>query len=418
MTRTQFGLLCASGWLWVCLAVGGAGNCSAQVSDHLLPTNTELARVALERAWWSQATINPARSVVRHLVVDEDVLLVQTSGGVVTAFDSETGRKLWARQLGQRDDPQYRATSNRDFVFIVSGINLYCLGKFDGKIAWWLRLPRDPSTSPTVDDRQIYFGTVDGSVFAYDLRELDKLFDQGRLPEFAVSALRWRFKTGGEILSAPISTGRVVNFASKDASLYSVGTALGRLQWQFETDAPASAPLAEHAEYIVMPTADFNVYCIKKETGALEWRPFVLGYPVRVQPQIIDEHIYLIALEGGLYCLSLRKGERLWSYPRITGFVAATDQFVYVTDVVGNLVVLHRQNGALRGALPLRRFSVRLANNRTDRIYLCTPDGLVLCLREVGREFPWFHLHPERMPILPELAPAQTAQSQSGSTTQ
>ena len=52
-----------------------------------------------------------------------------------------------------------------------------------------------------------------------------------------------------------------------------------------------------------------------------------------------------------------------------------------------------------------RDLSVRIQNDRTDRIYLGTESGLIVCLRERGQEFPKFHMYPERSPILPEMAP-------------
>jgi hypothetical protein len=49
--------------------------------------------------------------------------------------------------------------------------------------------------------------------------------------------------------------------------------------------------------------------------------------------------------------------------------------------------------------------SVRVQNERTDRLYLASKDGLVVGLREQGLEFPIYHKYPERRPILPEFAP-------------
>ncbi|HID21026.1 MAG TPA: pyrrolo-quinoline quinone [Planctomycetaceae bacterium] len=395
-------------WAALPLAVLLSAQAVAQSSGRLIPTNTELARLGLERAWWSQATINPARSTVRYLTLDEDNVYVQTSGGVITVFDSETGRKLWARQLGQRDEPSYAAVSNRDSVFLVVGLHLYSVSKFSGEMNWKLQLPKQPSTSPTVDDRFVYLGTLDGSVFAYDLRRIRELYEKNLLPEFSQVALRWRYQTGGEVISPPISTGRVVNFASRDGSLYSVGTESRRLQWQFETDATLSAPLAQSRGSIVMASHDYNVYCINVDNGALRWKPFVLGYPIRQQPRIIDDDIYLIALGSGLFCVSLKNGEKRWWYPNITRLLAATRDLLFLSDMLDNVVVLHRETGEFRGAIPLRRFSVRLSNDRTDRVYLSTPSGLVICLRQIGQEFPIYHMFPERHPIMPELVPEKT----------
>ena len=76
-----------------------------------------------------------------------------------------------------------------------------------------------------------------------------------------------------------------------------------------------------------------------------------------------------------------------------------------MTDDLGNLMVLSRADGAPLGVLPLRDYSIRVANDRTDRIYLCTESGLVVALRERDQEFPEYHMFPERRPILPDFAP-------------
>ena len=99
-----------------------------------VPTARELARFGLERAWASQATIEIGRDVVRYMVLDEDNLYVQTSGGTVTAFDNETGKKRWALQLGDKDEPSFAATSNDEMVLIIAGIHMYSIEKFSGDL--------------------------------------------------------------------------------------------------------------------------------------------------------------------------------------------------------------------------------------------------------------------------------------------
>ena len=115
--------------------------------------------------------MNPAREKVRHISLDEEHLYMQSSGGVTTAFDNETGKRLWAVQLGRRDLPSYPAVSNGDQVLIVNGIQMFVLDKFTGEIQWEIRLPKQPSTSPAMDDRKVYVGMLDGSIFAFDIME-------------------------------------------------------------------------------------------------------------------------------------------------------------------------------------------------------------------------------------------------------
>ena len=61
------------------------------------------------------------------------------------------------------------------------------------------------------------------------------------------------------------------------------------------------------------------------------------------------------------------------------------------------MIVIDRQTGAMlsnaratreRAGLDIRQYSLAQTNRRNDRIYLATPTGVVLCLREIGRTHP------------------------------
>ena len=86
--------------------------------DPALPTHQQLSRLGLERAWWAQSILNPHRDKVRHVSIDEDMVYVQATSGVTTAFDAETGQQLWAIQLGRFDQPSFPAISNEDLALI------------------------------------------------------------------------------------------------------------------------------------------------------------------------------------------------------------------------------------------------------------------------------------------------------------
>ncbi len=381
----------------------------AQSSERemAIPTQRMLNRFGLERAWSNQAMINPARDTVRYITVDEENVYVQTTAGAVTGFDTSSGRRLWAVQLGRRDQPSFPAVSNNNALLVPIGLHLYALNKFSGDVLWQLRLPKQPSTSPETDDDQVYIGTLDGSVFAYDLRTINRLHTENKLPRWSLEALRWRYKTAKQVTTPPISTGRVVIFASLDGSLYSVSTTVRDLHWQLETDEPISAPLAANNNYLFLAAEDLNIYCINKESGVVRWE-FVSGFPVRIAPRVIGDDIYVTPQRGGLFCLSATSGKQKWWRPNLVEFLAATRTQIFSSDTVGNVVVLSRKDGSALGTLPLRSFSKRVANDRTDRLVMATQRGLVVCIRIQGEEFANFHMFPERRPLLPEFEPEPT----------
>lgn len=385
------------------LAMLCAASSSAFAQARTLPTSRELARFGLERAWHGQATLDVGQDRVRHVVLDEQSLYVQSSGGIITAFDSETGQKRWAVQLGRQNTPSQACVSNEDKVLAIVGTTLYALDKIDGELIWKLSLPNSASTSPAVDQRRLYYGTLDGSVYAYDLKKIEELHNDNLLPQWTNVALLWRYKAAGEITTQAISNDLTLNFASRDKSLYALTAADRKLQWQFETDRAVSAPLGHSPGFVYLASEDFNVFCIKQDTGSVRWQ-FVAGLPIKKEVRVIGNNCYVFPHRGGVFCISKTSGERRWKKPYMEDFVGATKNLVFLTDNLGQVSILASADGAPIGSLKLQNFKIRYGNELTDRLYMATESGLIICLREQNKEFPTYHMFPERQPILPEFA--------------
>lgn len=374
-----------------------------------LPSERELARYGLVGAWWSQAMLDPGRESVRYLSADEDNVYVQSSSGIVTAIHAETGRRLWSALVGGADEESLPVATNEDLVLVAVGMRLFAIDKFSGKSLWNLDLPHHPSTSPEVDRDHVYLGMVDGSVYAYDLRKIKELHDENRLPRWTNYAFVWRYQAPLEITSPPISTGQTVTFASRNGSVYSVATSERRLFFQFETDRPIQTPLGRGAGAIFVASEDARLFCLNERNGVRRWG-FTSGTPIRRQPRVIGGHVYFTPERDGMYCLNtdtgiIVPGEDGWHQPRATEFLAASNDHIYSSDASDSVLILSRRDGAVEGVLRLRTLPVRVANERTDRLFFATTTGLVTCLRERGQEFPLFHKYPDRRPIMPEFAP-------------
>jgi outer membrane protein assembly factor BamB len=378
---------------------------AAQAPQRGLPSRNLLDRYGLERAWSNQATIDVRSDVVRHLLADEEVVIVQSRSGLVTVFDAQSGVKLWDGRLARADQHSYPAVTNADTLFIVIGSTVYARDKFNGDELWALRLPSVPSTSPTVGNDRMYVGTLEGSVYAYDLEEVEQLQTEGRLQQYLYEATVWRYKTSSEIVAAPVADEKRVVFANKAGALYAVKPILRDLAFQFETDVAASAPLdivsdAAGEDTIYYAAGDTNFYALRASNGTTRWL-YVAGSAIREKPHPIGDSVFLVPLGAGMYDLSAATGRMRWWVPSVRQFVAATPTRVYATDQAGDLAVIDRADGAVLGTLPTLNFPIRVPNERTDRMYLASTSGLVTCLREEGAELPIYHRYPERRPILP-----------------
>lgn len=384
-------------------AAAQAQTSSASVAVEL-PSSRVLSRFGLELAWWSQGTLNPKRDKVRFLVLDEENVYLQSTGGTVTAFDADSGKRLWAVQLGNRDEPIFPGVSNDKHFLAVNGMSLYCIDRFAGNVLWEVKLPGMPSVGPSCDDQHIYIGSLDGSIYSFELRKIDELYRKNLLPQWSYQTVRWRYRTSKEITTPAYSNGLLVNFASRDGSLYAIEAAERKLKWQFETSAPITAPLAATETSLILASEDYYVYCLDRRNGLVTWE-FASGYPIRKAPIVIEEDLYIMPERGGIFNLTARSGFEKWERPGVTDFLGATKSRLFTADATGNVVLLQRSTGRPLGTLPLRPFSVRLENDRTDRLFMATPSGLVMCLREQGSQFARYHKYPEREPVIPEIEP-------------
>jgi outer membrane protein assembly factor BamB len=276
--------------------------------------------------------------------------------------------------------------------------------KRSGSILWTLRLPGPPSTGPTIDDRHVYVGTLDGSLYAFSLKKIRDLYMERRLPQWSHDTMVWRYQAAKEVTSPPISTGRSVNFASRDGCLYAVTTDRRELTFQFETDAPIVAPMARVGDTQFLASEDYTFYAINANNGKVLWE-VVTGLPIRKAPYAIGTSLFVAPDRGGLFCLDVGTGDKRWWHPTLTEFVATTHTIAFARDEDHNLAMVGLKDGTLLGRVPAHAYPRHVSNDRTDRVYLANNSGRVLAIRQTGRDIPVFHKYPDRLPLLPDFAP-------------
>lgn len=368
-----------------------------------LPQEGELNRNGLTMAWWAQSSVNPRRDSLEYFTADEQCVYIQSNTGVITCLHGEQGRKMWYRLVGLPDQQSFPVTTNEKEVLVSIGVNLYSLKKDTGQTLWQLVCEEPPSTSPEMDDNFIYVGTIDGSVWGYDLQQVRHLYPRGMLPQWTIRSRLWNFQTPDLIISPPIPQGDNVVFASRRGIVYSLVGENKQLRWQLEAGNEIETPLGHSGERIFVADRNARMLCVNIESGAVQWT-FAAGAAIKQQPRVVGNDVYVVPHREGLTSIAVNSGGVNWQQTQATAFVTATDAHVYARDHGGNLLILDRETGQVKSSINLRQFPLQVSNDRTDRIYLASTTGTVIALREIGSEYPVYHLHPERRPILPEFA--------------
>lgn len=376
----------------------------AQSLQVATPNENELNRHGLTMSWWGQAAVRSSQERVTFFTADEQNVYVQSTSGILTSFQGESGRRLWAQLIGSPNQHGFAATSGDEDVLVTLGMKVYAFNKVSGVPRWELTLPSPPASSPKEDERFVYVGTVDGMMRAYDVQKLRALAKRAMLPQWTNRAELWNYMMTGPSNSTPIPIDDDVVFASQRGNIYRKSGEKNRMIFNIEMKIPLSAPITYTRDYVFAADARSRVSCNSIHNGNPLWT-FSSGAPVKTQPRVVGKQIYVTPVNEGLHSLNINTGLILWKQPLATEVVAVTDTRVYASDANHNLLILDRNSGKLLGQLRMSAFSVRINNDRTDRIYLATPGGTVVALREMTSEFPLYHLYPERRPILPSFTP-------------
>jgi inhibitor of cysteine peptidase len=135
-----------------------------------------------------------------------------------------------------------------------------------------------------------------------------------------------------------------------------VGTHIGALKWRFKTDGEIVSSPAISADGIIFVGSDDNyVYAINRD-GSLKWR-YKTGGIVRSSPAIAEDGtVYIGSFDGRLYAFNGSSGIVNWTYPPLdqtgvggiesspvigsdgTVYVGSSDGYLYAVDANGNLL--------------------------------------------------------------------------------
>ncbi len=395
----------------VAIATGGSTAWAQRpFPTDLLPTQTAVSRLGLERQWYSVVPLAGVDDRVLDFTVDQGVLVVHTSGGHIHTFDSETGRYFWGSSIGHKTARAYPASVNSSQIFVTSLNELIGFDRATGRKLFDVDLEDLPSTGTGCDEELAMVGLRSGKLVAFTAR--DHTTDgtpRGQSP--GSFAFAWQSK--GMLTARPLVSEKVIAFGSADHRVYVAlkaktgGTT--KLLYRYLTAGPISANLAAYGNRtLVIPSGDNNVYGVDLLTATTRW-VVATGAPVDQEPLVFRQDVFVINAEGHVLNVDALTGELKWSTP--TGckiLLAVTPSRLYLETATNELMILDRANGKIvasprdtleRAGLNLRPFVLSFPNYYDDRLYFSTPSGLIICLREIGRTKPTTLRDPARAPF-------------------
>lgn len=281
----------------------------------------------LKPLWEAQAVINTSRDKVVHISMDEEVVILQSSAGVVTAINAESGRRFWSAQVGRNDEVAMKATTDSQLVAIVVGPVIHAFDKFSGQKLFAHRLPNTASSGPLITRREVTIGSrvqvtrrifipmADKSVIAYDVELLEYKGRRGTLKPGVARAADWRFACGELVRYAPVAGQERLAFATDMGNIFALamtGASKGQTQFEFLMNSNSTAPLTvvtrDDNESLLAACDNNRLFCIDLKTdGTMRWT-IPTAYPVYEPICVVDNEVFVVSSDGELLKFSLATG--------------------------------------------------------------------------------------------------------------
>ncbi|HEX8689254.1 MAG TPA: PQQ-binding-like beta-propeller repeat protein [Solirubrobacterales bacterium] len=207
--------------------------------------------------------------------------------GELVAFDAETGRPAWRRDLHSHLESSPMVADGRLYIG-TDRTDVIALRAADGKVLWRFNSPAAIKASPSFHHGRVYVADYESAMFCLDA-------SSGKLLWRTNTSKMKPFGRGGFYSSPAVAFGRV--FAARDdGTVYAFDQRTGRVDWFFPTDdyiygSPAVARVPGTPPTVYIGSYDERLYALNALSGKEEWR-FDVGGPVPGTATVIGHTVY------------------------------------------------------------------------------------------------------------------------------
>lgn len=234
---------------------------------------------------WVYEADGPIRSSPR---IAEGHVFIGSDDGRLHAVNLTTSRQVWSVEASGpiRSSP---FIIDGNVIFGCESGEVFCFN-FRGQSCWRFRARGAVTSSPTVDKNVVFFASLDGNLYAIDLK---------------TSWVVWRFRMGKGSISSPCISGNRVYIGSADGCIYAVGSGNAKEIWKFQTEHQISGSPSARDDALYCGSADGRIYCLDQETGHLRWEYKTDG-PITGTPIFHDDRLFIGSFDHKLYALKIK----------------------------------------------------------------------------------------------------------------
>lgn len=288
--------------------------------------------------------------------------------------------------------------------------NLYAIDQETGKEKWKYKSRMPIASSPAVSGGLVYFVSSAGALGAVDAAtgkirwvlptEYERKFEaknlHGLQPEAQTIPDAWDVFT-----SSPTVANGKVYFGSGDGNVYAADAQTGVLQWKFATKDVVHASPAVVNNTVYIGSWDSYLYAIDADSGQQKWS-FQAGEDPKIHnqvgfqssPTVVDGVVYVGCRDAHVYAIDAATGRKKWDYPAskswVNGTPAVRDGMVYVgTSDSSRFMALDAKTGRLRFNFDARAYMFSSAALAGDLAYVGDHNGRLYAIDARSGKLAW-----------------------------
>jgi outer membrane protein assembly factor BamB len=331
-----------------CSSIPGMGKKDSGAEPAELESFSE--KVKLQRLWKASAgKVIKNNKQIQPILVDT-TLYTASSAGVITAIDSETGKKLWERKLklpvsagvGYSSGLVLAGTENGEVVALYArNGNPAWVGQVKGSVLASPEGGQNMVVVPTSGNRLVGLSATDGTQ-AWTLQETTpRLLLRGRGRPLVVSDVVFAGFDNGKMMLIRLDNGQRLWEVR-------VGDAVGKTEIERLADVDARPVIINETVYT--SAYQSRVIAINAPTASLIWEN---EHSTNKDMDVDENNLYLIGDEDIIYAINNKTGETAWQQDKLLnrGLTppAVIGNYVLIGDKSGYLHVLDPDTGEIVG---------------------------------------------------------------------
>lgn len=274
-----------------------------------------------KRAWQTSVGTGSSRErrVLTQPIVANGRLFAMDAEGQVSAYEAQSGRRLWRTNVlpedAERDAIGGGIAFDDGTLFVTTGAaQVLALNPESGKILWRQMVTAPLRSGPTVANSRVFAVSVDNQLHALDARDGNKLWTHTGIAEVASLLGGSSPAVESGVVVAPFTSGELVALRIEN----------GRQVWQDTLIA---------------------VRRVDSVSGLAD---------IRALPVMDRGRVYAISHSGRMAAIDLRSGSRVWDIPLAsvqTPWIAG--DFLFVVTTLNEVACLSRRDGRVRWVVQL-----------------------------------------------------------------